>query len=152
VPQSAVAANVHQSFDIHGDLTSEVTFHAHFLVDNVAQAIDLVVGQFAHPRIWIDIRALEELLARMESYSVDIWQCRLDALIARKIDSRYSRHVVSPLLRSLMRKRLSLPLLVPRIHANHANDPVSPNDLAFFATASDGCRYFHLPVLFCFHT
>src|SRR4051812_1012161 len=54
VAEPAIAADVHESFDIHGDLTPEVTFYPHFFVDDVAQAVDFIVCQVPNTRVWID--------------------------------------------------------------------------------------------------
>jgi hypothetical protein len=80
---TSIAANVHQSLDIHRDFPPEIALNSHFFIDDFAQAVDLVVGQIPHPRIRIDVRSLEKMLARMESNTVDVWQSRLDPLISR---------------------------------------------------------------------
>jgi len=72
VAEPAIAADVHESFDIHGDLTPEVTFYPHFFVDDVAQAVDFIVCQVPNTRVWIDSGASEKLLACVQSDTVDI--------------------------------------------------------------------------------
>ena len=95
--QPAIAPDVHQAFDIHGNFAPEIAFHAHLFVDDFADAVDFVVGQVAHARIRIDVRALEQLLARVQSNTEDVGQRRFHSLVAREIDSRNSRHDESPL-------------------------------------------------------
>jgi hypothetical protein len=97
VAKTAVAANVHQTLDVHRDFPAEIAFDSHLFVDDLAKAIDLIVGQVPNSRIRVDIRPLEQLLARMQPNSVDVRQSCLNTLIAREIDSRNSRHVLSPL-------------------------------------------------------
>ena len=135
VPETAIAPDVHQALDVHCDFTTQIALDPHLLVDDLANAVDLVVCQVAHPRIRAHIRALEESLAGMEPDAKDIGQRRLNALVARKIDPCNSRHVTSP-LGPRERGRLTLPLLVPRIDANHPHNAFAPDDLAFLTTAS----------------
>jgi hypothetical protein len=141
--QSAIAPDVHQALDIHGDFPAQIAFDPHLLVDDLADAIDLIVGQIAHSRIRADIRPLEKLLARMQPNTEDIGQRRFDSLISREIDSRNSRHVLSP-LRPRKTGLLALPLLVPWIDANHPHHTLAPDDLALLATASYRSSYLHL--------
>lgn len=145
--QPAVAPDIHQALDVHGDLTPEIALHPHLFVDNLADAVDLVVCQVTHARVGIDVGALEELLTSMQSNAIDIWQSRLDPLVARKINSRNSRHAVSP-FRPLSRGRLALPLLVPWVDANHPDNAVAPDNLALLAAARYRCGYFHHCFLF----
>ena len=148
MPQSAIAPDIHQALDVHRDFTPQIALDPHLLVDDFANAVDFVVRQIPHARVRVDIGALEELLTGMEPNPEDIWQRRLNTLVARKIDSRNSRHVASP-LGPRERGRLALPLLVPRIDANHPNHAVAPDDLALFAAASDRSSYFHDRYLSC---
>lgn len=95
--QPAVAADIHQPLDVHRDLTPKVTLDAHFLVDDLADSINFIVSQVAHARIRIDTSAVEKPLAGVQPNSIDIGKRRFNPLIARKIDSRNSRHAESPL-------------------------------------------------------
>ena len=94
--KTAITPNIHQSLDVHSDFTPQVTLDPHFLVDDFANAVDLIVSQIPHARVRAHIRAFKELLAGVESNAEDIGQCSLDALVARKIDPCNSRHVTSP--------------------------------------------------------
>src|SRR5829696_6714483 len=49
------------------------------------------------------------------------------------------------------RGRLTLPLLMPRIHANHPNHAVAPDDLALLTSASYRSSYFHVRYQSCLH-
>jgi hypothetical protein len=133
--QTAIAPNVHQALDVHCNFAPQVTLDPHLFVDDFANPVDLVIGQIPHARFRIDIRALEQFLTGMEPDAKDIGQRRLDSLITRKIDSCNSRHVASP-LGPRQRGRLTLPLLVPRIDADHPNDTVPSDDLALFTPTS----------------
>ncbi len=97
MPQTAVTTDIHQSLDVHRDLAPEVALYPHFFINNLADPVDFVVSQISDPSIRIDVRPLQQLLARVQTDAKDVWQSRLDPLVTRKIDSRNSRHVVSPL-------------------------------------------------------
>jgi hypothetical protein len=98
VSQTAIAPDVHQALDIHRDFPAQIALDPHLLVDNLTNAIDFIISQVAHSRIWIDVGALEESLTGMQPNPEDIRQRSLDTLISREIDSRNSCHVLSPLL------------------------------------------------------
>jgi hypothetical protein len=135
MPETPVAPDVHQALDIHRDFATQISLDPHLLVDDFANPIDLVIGQIPHARVRINVCALEQFLAGMEPDAKDIWQRRLDSLVARKIDTCNSRHVASP-LGPHERGRLTLPLLVPWINANHPNDALASNDLALLTPTS----------------
>jgi hypothetical protein len=141
--QTAIASDVHQALDIHRDFPAQVTFDPHLLVDDLADAVDLIVSQIAHSCIWVDIRPLEKLLARMQPNPEDIGQRRLNPLISREINSRNSRHVLSP-LHPRKCGLLALALLVSWVDANHPDHALAPDDLALLATASYRSSYLHL--------
>ena len=47
--QSAVAAEVHQPFNVHGDFAPEITFDHIIAVDHLAQLQHFLVGQLRNP-------------------------------------------------------------------------------------------------------
>jgi hypothetical protein len=54
VAQAAIAPDIHQALDVHRDFAAKVTLDAHFLVDDLAQAIHFIVSKFTHTGIWVD--------------------------------------------------------------------------------------------------
>jgi hypothetical protein len=142
MPKAAVAPNIHQALDVHRDFATQISLDPHLFVDDFANPIDLVISEVPHTGVRIYIRALEQFLTCMEPDAKDIRQRRLDPLFARKIDTCNSRHVASP-LGPRTRGRLTLPLLVPWIDANHPNDAFASNDLALLTPTSHRSRYFH---------
>jgi len=119
VTQTSVAADVHEPLDVHGNLPAEITLNPHFFIDDVTQAIDFIVSQVPNPGVRIDSGASEKLLARMQPDAVDVRQRSFDPLIPGKVNSRNSGHVLSP-QPCLPGDSLALPLLMPRIDANHS--------------------------------
>jgi len=59
MPKSAIAPDVHQALDVHCNFATQISLDPHLLVDNFANAIDLVVRQIPHACIRAHIRALE---------------------------------------------------------------------------------------------
>jgi hypothetical protein len=116
--QAAIAPDIHQSLDVHRDFAPEISLYAELFVDDVAQPPDFIFCEVPHPRIGIDASSLEELLAGMQANTVDVGERYFYALVSGKINSGNSCHV------------LSLPLLVLRVAANDAHDPLSANHLA----------------------
>src|SRR5690606_34291622 len=72
VAQTAIAPDIHQALDVERDLTAKIALDAVLLVDNLAQAIDLIIGQVAHAGIRIDSGPLEQNLARVQTNAVNI--------------------------------------------------------------------------------
>ena len=146
--QTAIAPNVHQALDIHRDFPAQIALDAHFLVDDVTNAVDFVVSQVTHSCIRVDIGALEKLLARMQPNPEDVRQRRLNTLFAREIDSRNSRHVLSP-LNPQKCGLLALSLLVPWVDANHPHHSLASNDFALLAAPSYRSCYLHVRYQSC---
>src|SRR5690606_3519243 len=51
VTEAAVAAEVHQTLDVHGDLAAEVTLDLEVLVDALADGADVVLVQVVRPLV-----------------------------------------------------------------------------------------------------
>jgi hypothetical protein len=83
VPKTAIAPDIHQALDVHRDFSPQVTFDPHLLVHDFTNAVDFIVRQIPHARIRAYIRALEKLLAGMETNTKNVRQRRLDSLVAR---------------------------------------------------------------------
>jgi hypothetical protein len=117
--QAAIAPDVHQSLDIHRDFAPEVAFYTELFVDDVAQPLDFIFRQVPHPCVGTYASSLEELLACMQSNTVDIGESYFYALFSREVYAGNTCHLV-----------LSLPLFVLRIAANDAQYALAANYLA----------------------
>src|SRR6516164_7222693 len=67
MPQAAVAAKVHQPFDIHGDVSPQVALHDVVAVDRLADLQHLRVGQLVDPALFGNARLLAHLLGKLRS-------------------------------------------------------------------------------------
>lgn len=132
VTQTAIAADIHQPLDVQRNLSSKVTFNAVFLIDDLAEAVDLIVGQIAHTRVRVDPGPLEQDPAGVGADAIDIRKRSLNPLLARKVDSGNSRHIARS--SNARTERLALTLLMLGIRADHPDNSVPPNHLAFVAS------------------
>src|SRR5690242_12543885 len=62
VPQTAVAADLHQPLDVHRDLLAEVTLDATHFLDHAADLADVVFRQILHPDIGTDAGRAEDVV------------------------------------------------------------------------------------------
>src|SRR5438552_18075755 len=94
--QAAVAAEVHQPLDVERDLAAQVAFDLVALLERLADAVDLVVGQVLGPARRIDLGRGADLPRARVADAVEVGERDLDLLLAGKIDSCNSRHSFTP--------------------------------------------------------
>ena len=51
VPETAKAAEIHQTFDVHRDLAAEVTLNDEVTIDHLTQTAEFVLGQLMNPAL-----------------------------------------------------------------------------------------------------
>src|SRR5205807_3262185 len=59
--QAAIAAQIHQPLDVQAHLAAEVALDLVALLERLADAVDLVLGEVLGPLIGIDLRLLADL-------------------------------------------------------------------------------------------
>src|SRR2546430_13872885 len=122
VAQAAVAAQVHQPLDVQAHLAAEVALDLVVLVEALADAVDLVVGQVLGPLGRIDLGEGADLPRAGVADPVEVRERDLDLLLTGKVDSGNSRH------------SLPLPLLVAWIRGgDHAHHALAADQLAIHA-------------------
>jgi hypothetical protein len=131
---SLVAADFDFSFDVLRNITTKVAFNGVVLVDEIPHANDLFVSQVADTGCQTDIESLADLCGSGTTDSIDVSECDLNSLLSREIDSCDTGH---------SGKLLSLPLLVARVGANHANSTVAPDNEALVTDLFDAGADFH---------
>src|SRR5262249_45181715 len=67
VPQTAVAADVHEAFDGHRDLAAQRAFHLVFVLDDLAQLPGVRLAQVLGAHVRADPRLLEDLSRRVRA-------------------------------------------------------------------------------------
>jgi len=125
VPNPAIRLNFNQPADVHLDLLAEIAFHAAFLFDGLAKMINFIFGQVANLLRVIDARLGRELPRALLPDAVDRGQPDPKALLRRKIYTCDTCHAI------LLKKPLSLTLLVLRVGANHPDHTAPVDHLAF---------------------
>jgi len=134
VAQTAVAADVHQSFDVHLNLLTQVALDPALLVDDGANAIDFFFGQLADASIDADARLTQYLVRPRAPYAVDVRQTDFSSFVSWQVDTCYACHSSSDCFeREAHPIRLPLPLFVLRVDADHPHHPTAVNNLAVLA-------------------
>ena len=90
---AAIAADVHQALDVHGDFGAQRALGLGGTLDDLAQTPDFNVSQVAHPRVRVDAGLREQLAAGHATDAEDVGESDFDALLARQVDPCDTRHV-----------------------------------------------------------
>ena len=83
--KAAVAADLHQALDVHGDLAAQIALHLQVMVDVIAQGADLVFGKVLDARIGVDAGRGDDLVRGRAADAVDIGQGDLNAFFPGKV-------------------------------------------------------------------
>src|SRR5260370_3930534 len=139
VPDPAVGLNLNQPADVHLNLLAEIAFHAAFFFDFLAEMIDFIFRQVANLLRVIDIRLGGEFLRALLPDAIDRGQPDPKALLRRKIYTCDTCHAI------LLKKSLSLALLVLRVDANYPHHAAPMDHLALVTYLFNRCPNFHNP-------
>jgi hypothetical protein len=134
--QAAIAAEIHQPLDVHGDLTTEVTLDLVALLEELADSDDLTLAELVGPDVRVNPRLRADLQRRGPPNAEDVLERDPDLLIAREVDTGNSCHRCNLL-------DLALALLVARVLADHTDDSLPPYDLALVAHLLYRCPNLH---------
>src|SRR6516162_8867063 len=96
MPQAAVAAKVHQPFDIHGNVSPQVALHDVVAVDRLADLQDLRVGQLVDPTLFGNARLLAHFSGKLRSNAVNVLKRNHHALLRWNVDACDASHVSLP--------------------------------------------------------
>jgi hypothetical protein len=132
VSKTAIASDIHQSLDVHLDFTPQVAFDNEIALNDFTQASDLGVRQIAHACSRINVYLIEDCGAGRIPNAVDVGQANVDRFVSWNINTGNTSHLI-PFSAWL----LALTLFVLWIHADHAHNAVTLNDLAPLAAAFD---------------
>ena len=131
MPIPAVRADLDEPLDVEGHLATQVALDLVAPVDQLAEPVDLLLGEVADAGVRVDVRLGQDLLARGQAEAIDVGKGDFDALLARNVDAGDPCH------------RLPLPLLVLRIGADDHHGAVAADDFAIVAACLDGGSDFH---------
>ncbi len=85
--KSPVGTDIHQSLDVGGRVSSEISLDLISLFDNISDANHLCLGELVHLGVLMDIRPFENFIGRSSSNTIDISEGDLHSFILWKIDS-----------------------------------------------------------------
>src|SRR5229473_8510614 len=139
VADPAVGLNFDQPTDVHLNLLAEIAFHAAFFFDFLAKMVDFIFRQVANLLRVIDIRLGGELFCALLPDAIDGSQPDPKALLQRKIYTCDTCHAI------LLKKSLSLTLLVLGVDANYPHHAAPVDHLALVTNLFYRCPYFHNP-------
>ncbi len=97
--QSAIASDVHQSFDVHLNLLAQVSFDSALLVEDRANAIDFFFREFANALITADAGFAQHLVCAGAANSIDVCQTNFSSLISWQVDACDACHSSSVMRR-----------------------------------------------------
>jgi hypothetical protein len=118
VADALVAADLDLALDVLRDLAAEVTLDLEVLVDESADLEYLVLGEVADLGRRVHTGPGDDLVGAGRPDAVDVGQRDIQPLVAGKVDACDPCHPVA---------LLALPLLVPRVRADH-EDVAAPAD------------------------
>jgi hypothetical protein len=91
MPYSPVAAQIHEAFDVHRDLATQVTFHGE-LPDLSTKLVDLFFRQILNPSVGRNTCNYTDICRAGGSNPVNRGQRDYGVLAIRDIDACYSGH------------------------------------------------------------
>src|ERR687895_1841841 len=89
---AAVRADLHEALDVHAHLAAPVALDLRAAVDHLAQPIDLVLGQVAHPRVGGDAGRAHRSRGRGGADAVDVGERHHHPLLAGNVDAGDTSH------------------------------------------------------------
>jgi hypothetical protein len=60
--KSSVGADIHQSFDVGGNIPSEISLYLIFLLNDISDANYLCLRELVHFRVLMDVRLFENFI------------------------------------------------------------------------------------------
>src|SRR5262245_10924908 len=126
MPHAPIGADLDEPLDVQRDLATEVALDLVASVDELAEPVDLLLGEVTDPRVGVDVRLGQDLLGRRKADAEDVREGDFDPLLAGDVDAGDACH------------RLPLPLLVLGVGADDHHGAVATDDLAVVAARLDG--------------
>jgi hypothetical protein len=139
--ESAVATNVHQSLDVHGRLTTQITFDSE-LSDLISDFLQIAISQVFDLFGISNAASFANFASASATDTKNGGQANLGMLLRRNIDASDTCH-----FRPLKLLQLTLTLLVTWICTDHAHNAFASDDFAVAANFLDRSRNFHISLL-----
>ncbi len=94
--KASVAPNIHQSFDAHRDISTQVTFHFVIPLYHLSEPDDFVLSEVLHPSIRINRCHFQNLPSRRTADPIDISEPYLNPFLTGQINSCNSCQCIPP--------------------------------------------------------
>src|SRR4029077_1574077 len=108
VTQPAVAAEIHQPLDVHGNFAPQIAFHDIVAVDHFANLQHVLVAELGHPTRWVDVHLFHDFLGLLRPDAMDILQGDHNALVCRYVNTSDTGHnLFTPVANRTRRLRLN---------------------------------------------
>src|SRR6187549_2155607 len=92
VAKAPVRADLHQPLDVQADLATEVALDLVLAIDDLAEAVDLLLGEVAHARVGRHVRGADDLGGRGGADAVDVGEADDHPLLAGDVDAGDTSH------------------------------------------------------------
>src|SRR6516164_2840504 len=87
VAQAAIAAEIHQPLDIHGDFAPQIALDDVIAVDHLAQLQDFLIGKLRYPARLGDRNFPKDFVSLSAADAIDILERDNDALVGRQVNA-----------------------------------------------------------------
>src|SRR3954464_12077987 len=94
--QAAVAAEVHQSLDVHRHFAAQVALDLVVAVDRFADLQHFGVGELVDATLGRNADLIDDLLGELLADAVNVLKRDHNALVGRYVDARDTSHSTSP--------------------------------------------------------
>src|SRR5438874_1501747 len=95
VAQPTVGPDLHQALDVERDLAAQLAFDLGFLVEDVAEATDLLVVEVLDAQVRIDVRDRQDTPRGVGTNPEDVGESDLNALLPGNVNAGNSSHLPS---------------------------------------------------------
>jgi hypothetical protein len=92
VPQTTIRLNVDQPLDVHAGIFAEIALNVAFILDNLTNAVHLVLSKILDLLEWINIRRSKNPKRTRVPDPVDVSKPDPRLLVAGQIDASYTCH------------------------------------------------------------
>ena len=90
--QAAVATEIHQALDVHGNVAAQVAFDLEALFEHVTDAGDFVFADVVRALLGVDLGAGEDAERRDGTDPVEVGQRNTHLLVARQVNTSNTSH------------------------------------------------------------
>ena len=129
-----IAFDALEPFQVHADFAAQIAFDDVFAFLNRMNNLGkLLLRQVLGPDAGINVGVLQNLLRVGRADAVNVAQRDVNALVRWNFNSNDAGHIFVKSLNGRVLESSTLPLLVPFVRANHADDAATAHHFAVLA-------------------